>query len=335
MKYIDRRRERQLFVWRQYGALRDQGLPDSDNLNKLRASLGAQYADEVRFLGQLVMPEQSDLATTGAGDAAARLDANGVCRSARALGCDLPRTIVGLEQLTRRAEAFSRMWWRGVTSLMLYAITLLVLASMLVTFFTVSVLPGFAHFFWHSGITEGGIAGRILDHRTWLLDTPLCLGFILVLLVFMLFYHLRNHTGQLKALTPAWKWVPLLSGTWRAFNQAMALNHAQIFIATGAKARDAMAVAFSLFGLKWDTQPRVSTRKDNDSALDWLHKSDDLGTLETEIAVQAEKQWSVLEDTVFSMRDSVTLLLRIILYLLIGMIVVVLYQPIFYLGRGI
>ncbi|HVA54424.1 MAG TPA: hypothetical protein VNI53_01290 [Gammaproteobacteria bacterium] len=336
----ERRKEGELFVWRQYGALQEQGMAHADIIKRLTDYLGEPYASDVGNLNTIINAQRSGGLTGISSAAVATTDYHTKLQAALELGCDIPHMLLQLEALARLAAAASAVWWRGFLSFALYAITLLAVASSVVLIFSIFVLPEFAHLFLSFandvGSQDANITADILSHRILFLHVPLYTGFILLVIVFTLFYHLRRRMLTMTELAPVWKWLLPTSGIWRSFNTAMALKFANIFIATGAAPNEALNAAFALFGLTWKSQAPVRRNQDRaPSALTFLRLSQELGTLDNEIAIQAENQWSELNDRIFLTRDRVTLLLRIVLYLLIGMIVVFLYQPIFHLGGGI
>lgn len=302
------------FASRQYAHLMADGLDAAAARERLQDVLGAAAT---------ACLDADANAAPDAGDTAARLMAAARTRGGRAE--DTHAVII--ESLTA-ARLLALDWWRPARSFLLYVLVLLALAVVVSVIYAAFVLPGFGRLYQSMSLPAG--AAGAATHAVWLV-VPLLLIAVLALLLAWLWRRTRAAIARLQPL-PA----RAGSGRWhgragRVYRALLCLEYAAA-LKSGSVADDAaLEAALELAG--WPAEQPLQTR--GNAVADKLEQAGRLGTFGAELAWQRRLYWSLAQAALELWRDRLILAFRVIFYVLLGVMITLLYLPVFSLANTV
>jgi hypothetical protein len=302
------------FVTRQYASLVASGLNDAAARTRLGDVLGKAA---LALLD--TRDDSSDARHTGAAHLTARL-----LETAKRLGGKPAETQAALINSLTEARLFALDWWRPVRTFLLYILFLLGLAITVAIIYAVWVLPAFSHLD-HALAVPGGAAGWIMTKGALRLFAPLVVMAILLGLLATLWFRMRTRMARLEPLTGQSRFPWLYGASGTAYQTLACLEYATALKAGGVADAEVLEPALRLAG--WPAGKPFQVRGLRLS--EGLQQAERLGTFAAELEWQRRLHWSRAQAQLELSRDRLTLFSRVVFYILIGIMVTVLYIPIF------
>ncbi|MGS0999364.1 hypothetical protein [Rhodanobacter sp. UC4451_H18] len=297
------------FVTRQYAHLLASGLDEPAAHARLREVLGA---DAVALLGG-----------GDAADGPARFADAGMGPRLAAAAKELGGSAAGVQAAfihsLAEARLFALDWWRPVRTFLSYVLFLLGLALVIALIYATYVLPAFSHLDRTLGVH--GAADWIVANGAIRLFAPLLVMAIVLVLLATRWLRMRRRMAQLQPLGRAragW-----LDGKGAAAYQVLrCLEFAAALKAAGVTDAAVLEPALRLAG--WPAGTPLAGELGEK-----LAQAERLGTFDVELEWQRRLHWTTAQAQLESSRDRLILASRVLFYILIGVMVTVLYIPIF------
>lgn len=302
------------FVARQYASLVAGGMDDAAARARLHEVLGQAATTSLADAGEAGAPRPED------GTAAAAR----VLASAQRLGGNPAATQAALIQSHAEARLFALDWWRPIRTFLLYILFLLGLGVTIAGIYAAWVLPAFSQLDQSLAVGSGA-AGWILSQGALRLFAPLLVMALVLALLTLRWHRMRLRMARLDALAGASRW-PWLYGSAGSAWHALACLEAAAALQAGGVA-DAAILDAALQARDWPENQPFAVR-------DWqpgecLRQAERLGTFAAELEWQRRLAWSTAQSQLEISRDRLILFARVAFYILIGIMVTVLYLPIF------
>lgn len=300
------------FVTRQYAHLLASGLDEPAAHARLREVLGA---DAVALLGGDAAGGPTRLADAGVG---ARLAA-----AAKELGGSVAGAQAAFIHSLAEARLFALDWWRPVRTFLSYMLFLLGLALVIAIIYAVFVLPAFSHLDQTLGVR--GAADWITANGAIRLFAPLLVMAVVLALLATRWLRMRRRMARLQPLGGRTR-AEWLGGKGTAAYQVLrCLEFAAALKAAGVADAAVLEPALRVAGWPTGTPLRCGA----DALGEKLAQAGRLGTFGAELEWQRRLHWSTTQTQLESSRDRLILASRVLFYILIGVMVTVLYIPIF------
>lgn len=299
------------FVTRQYANLVASGLNADAARARLEEVLGKPA---VQFLDA-----RGDTTESGESVTAAPL-----MEAARALGGSPAGTQAALLHSLAEAHLLALDWWRPVRTFLLYILFLLCLALFIAIIYATFVLPAFSHLDLALAM-RGGAAGWIMGQGAIRLFAPLIVMAILFALLAMSWFRMRLRIARLVPFNGMSRIASMQGHSGTAYQALLCLEYASALKAGGVAEAAVMDPARRL--ARWPPQKPLQWR--GSPVGEGLQQAQRLGTFAAELEWQRRLYWSQAQSQLELSRDRLILFSRVLFYLLIGIMVTVLYLPIF------
>src|SRR5690242_14424930 len=297
------------FVTRQYGHLLASGLDEPAAHARLREVLGA---DAVALLGG-----------GDAADGPARFADAGMGPRLAAAAKELGGSAAGVQAAfihsLAEARLFALDWWRPVRTFLSYVLFLLGLALVIALIYATYVLPAFSHLDRTLGVH--GAADWIVANGAIRLFAPLLVMAIVLVLLATRWLRMRRRMAQLQPLGRARAgWLDGKSAA--AYQVLRCLEFAAALKAAGVTDAAVLEPALRVAG--WPAGTPLAGELGEK-----LAQAERLGTFGVELEWQRRLHWTTAQAQLESSRDRLILASRVLFYILVGVMVTVLYVPIF------
>jgi len=297
------------FVTRQYAHLLASGLDEPAAHARLREVLGA---DAVALLGG-----------GDAADGPARFADAGMGPRLAAAAKELGGSAAGVQAAfihsLAEARLFALDWWRPVRTFLSYVLFLLGLALVIALIYATYVLPAFSHLDRTLGVH--GAADWIAANGAIRLFAPLLVMAIVLVLLATRWLRMRRRMAQLQPLGRARAgWLDGKSAA--AYQVLRCLEFAAALKAAGVTDAAVLEPALRVAG--WPAGTPLAGELGEK-----LAQAERLGTFGVELEWQRRLHWTTAQAQLESSRDRLILASRVLFYILIGVMVTVLYVPIF------
>ena len=299
------------FVTRQYANLVANGL----NADAARARL-----EEVLGKTAVKCLDAADHEAGASGKAAATR----LMEAAKALGGSAADTQAALLRSLAEAHLFALDWWRTIRTFLLYILFLLGLAVFIAVIYAVFVLPAFSHLDQTLAM-RGGAANWIMAKGAIRLFAPLIVMAILFALLATLWFRMRLRIASLVPLTKPSRIRSLRGRSGTAYQALLCLEYASVLKAGGVA--DAAVLEPALRLAQWPSGKPFQCR--GSRLGEGLEQAQRLGTFAAELDWQRRLYWCHAQSHLELSRDRLMLFSRVLFYILVGIMVTVLYIPIF------
>ena len=306
------------FVTRQYANLVAGGLDAEAAQARLEEVLGKAAAGHLNGDGNGI----------GEAPAGRRTPAARLMETARALGGSAADTHAALLHSLAEARLFALDWWRPIRTFLLYILFLLGMAVIVATIYTGWVLPAFSRLDRTLAIRGGEGASWIMAEGAMRVFAPLLVMGILLVLLVALWLHMRLRIAALAPLKHPSGLPSLHRRSGTAYQALLCLEYAAALSAGGVANAAVLDPALRL--AQWPAGRPFRVRE---SPLgEWLVQAGRLGTFDAELEWQRRLYWSHAQSDLELSLDRLILFSRVVFYILIGIMVTVLYVPIFSLA---
>jgi type IV pilus assembly protein PilC len=240
--------------------------------------------------------------------------------AARDRGIDVARAFAAYIRSVEQTRTAVAGVFAGATSLGIYLVTMSLIFIVVVSVYAVLVLPAFRTLFESFGAPLPAFTQLIVGNTAVLLVSLALL--VLVLVLYMVgITRLKSRMEQMQPLMPALRWFPALKYWARAHDTSLWMRFYALFLDAGAPVDTAEAAAAQLAGApEGDHRPRL------------LAGAAKLGHLREELARLIEANAREAVDRFEGARNTVVLVLRLFIYMLLSGYVLAMYLPIFKLG---
>ena len=304
------------FVTRQYANLVAAGLDAEAAQARLGDVLGKAA------LAHLNEGDDGSGEALSDGKAATRL-----MEMAKVLGGSAADTHAALLHSHAEARLFALDWWRPIRTFLLYILFLLGLAVWIAVIYTWWVLPAFSRLD-RTLAMHGGAASWIMADGMMRVYPPLIAMMILLVLLTTRWFRMRSRMAGLAPLDGSTGLVRLHGRSGTAYQVLRCLEYAAAMRAGGVASAAVLDPALRL--AQW---PAGRPFRLKGSRLDQcLEQAERLGTFDAELDWQRRLYWSHAQSDLEVSRDRLILFSRVLFYVLIGVLVTILYIPIFSLA---
>ncbi|THD08225.1 hypothetical protein [Metallibacterium scheffleri] len=302
------------FVTRQYANLVANGLNEESARARLREVLGAAAVE-------LLDSNGADAGATRPADAGV---AHRLVDAASRLGGSAADAQAALIHSLAEARLFALDWWRPVRTFLLYILFLLGLAVVIAIIYAIFVLPAFSHLDQAMGV-RGGAAGWIRAKGAFRLFAPLVVMAFAFAFLTTRWFRMRQRIARLEPLASQSRFGWLHGRSEAAFQTLRCLEFAAALKAAGVA--DALVLEPALQVAGWHA--KETRQAAGDRLEEKLGQAERLGTFGAELEWQRRLHWSTTQAQLELSRDRLILFSRVLFYILIGIMVTVLYIPIF------
>lgn len=240
--------------------------------------------------------------------------------TARAHGISAERTFAAFERSLRQQRAAHLGALDGARSLGLYLAALSALLILVVGLYAWWVLPSFQSMFELMGAPLPEFTASVVGNR-WVL-VPLLAVLVIVMALYLLgLARVRTRLENMRPVLPLLRWVPNFRAWAHAHDTSLWMRYYALFLDAGAQANVAETAAAQLAGEpRGDHRPRL------------LESAAKLGRLREELARLLEADVHDANERFESARNTVVLMLRLYIYILLSGYLIAMYLPIFKLG---
>lgn len=323
--------DRLAFLSRQLLALLDEGGAERA-FERLRDAAGAEYATDIDRLQRLFgsRPGETEPEPGRYHALAALLE------EAPAAAGQLVKLFV---EYAQRGGILYRIYWAGIVGQLSYLGTLCVLVLVIAATFTLYVLPSFRQMFDRFGGQLPEFTAAVLASAgTGLpLLVLLVLGVLVLAAIFALVF--RRCIRTLSPLPRIPRRVPLGGEVAETYNRSLFLNFARILLECGTPAERAVAAAARLANqhpsLDYAALEASTGAAALDATLRDLGVAARVGNLRPEVAARCEIQEAELARVLATSRNRFSLGTSIVVGLLVAVVVIAMYLPIFRMGSVI
>ena len=304
----------------------EQGQSFDVALSKAKSSLSPDYLDSIAVVENIVSGKD-DLRFVGYGDSPFNTFAE-LANIIRKEGGDVSQLFLGTKECIKEAVVQAREYWSGFNSLIVYVVFVFVLAIMVMGIFSVKVLPQFAETFSNFGAELPALTRFILLNDNIFLMVVCILG-VGVLLCVLASYHIRKRVNQLRPFSVFFRAVPALRSLANIYSYFLFVHFAHALISAGVKEERALNHAKELAKLHDKSTTGLS------SWLEAASSAQKMGVLGREVQYQLSQVNILFNRQMILLRESMTLAVQVFLGVLIGLLVVAMYLPIFMLGSAV
>ena len=322
------------FVGRQLTSLLDRYSMD-EAFARLTQGSPDSYMPDIQRLRKIVEGSRTDEVPLGA-NAYATLSK--LIPEMTRSGGDRITLFVEFNRYLRRVSAIYQTYWAGMLGMLWYLATLLGIAVLITSVFVTTVAPQFKTLFGSLGATLPPITDAIFMSGSL---PGLLLGVAIVFVATLIYLAIlcQRRLQQLAPLRPWPRWFPFFGELVQTYNRGLFLNFARLGVLSGVDANRALQIAASLTcqqsGIDYSTLAAANPDTIEDSVVGELAIAARIDNLNGEIEFQCEQQFGVLAEALVNARERGGLIIKLILYLLIGTLIVAMYQPIFEMGSVI
>jgi hypothetical protein len=244
-----------------------------------------------------------------------------VLEAAHAGGGSAERAFVAYERSARDFRPKLVAAFAGAATFGAYLACLVLILTIVVSVYTIFVLPQFELMFGMFGTPLPGMTRAVLGSY-WLVVPVLLLLLVALVTGFFGLRAVKLRLLRLQPVRPSIGKVPGF-GSWSArYDSALWIRYYAIFFDAGLVADAARTAASRLAGAP----------ADNDYRQRLLASADALGRLREELAEQLERDSQQSLEQFEAPRNAAAVLIRALIYLLVGTYVMAMYLPIFKLG---
>ncbi|MEM1438081.1 MAG: hypothetical protein AAF545_04725 [Pseudomonadota bacterium] len=308
---------------RQFDGLAAQDVDPNTALQRIADAVPDRYAQDATRLRALVTADGDiDLPSVGASPysrlaslaKATRLDARGRVQLLR-----------DFSDYVTQTKLVIATYWAGFRGFILYTLALVGIALLITGMFSVFVIPAFRGLFSMTGGRLPVFSAALLGGERILPALLLITALVVAGLIVFSGVTVRN---RLQRMAPLPGWVTLLPGLGRlreSWHRDLYLNTLRLLRKAGVDDTDAQSTAAEQTGFDAALARR-------DSAMEALAIAEPLGLLDAELDAQCSDHVARLTDDLLAARDRIAFATKVILYAVIALLVVAMYQPLFQMG---
>lgn len=310
------------------------GMSNGRSLDAALAALSencpVEYARDIEYLRELLAGGQSTSVGLGPNPYKA------IAGFLPLVGNQRDRLFRGFVDFVRQSKVIFETYWVSINGLVLY---LFVLASALVLYsigYWLAVVPSFSELYASSGSSPPEISQWVFGFGN---AGAVILSVALLSLVALTALGVSAFSRRVQRLTPLPRWAlaaPIVGTLAEAYNLGLFLNYSRLLRECEVDAEQAIAAAatasnqleaLSLSAMKTNTLGHA-----NLPTLTELGVAAKLGNFDSELAHQCEQHAATLSLVLVEARDRFSLLLKVLAFLIIAVLLIAMYVPIFELG---
>lgn len=303
-----------------------QGKSVESALISAKSSLPTHYEDSIEAIKNIITGDKN-VVFTGYGAGPFKIFTT-LARLIRKENGDITQLFMGTKECIREAVVQAREYWSGFNSLIAYLVVVYALAIMVIAIFTIKVLPEFEEIFSEFGTELPALTRFILvnDSIFILIAGILTLGLLLCVISS---YHVRKQVAQLQPLSAIYRWIPGMRSLDAIYSYFLFVHFANVL--TNARVEE---------GASFNHAKDLSMLTDKKAAkfLIWweaVKSAQNIGVMRQEIDYQVSQINILFSRQMIILRESMILITQISLGLLIGLLVIAMYLPIFMLGSTV
>lgn len=319
--------DRLAFLCRQLVALLDEGGRERA-FERLREAAGPGYTADVDRLRQLVGSRP--------GEAEAATGRHALAALLREAPADEGKLVQLFVEYAQRGGTLYRTCWAGIVGQLSYLVALCSLMLVIAGTFTLFVLPAFQQMFDQFGGGLPAFTAGVLASAG--IGLPLLV--LLVLAVLILAAHFavkfRRRIRSLSPLPRLPRWLPFGGAVAETYNRSLFLNFTRILLECGVAVERAVEVAARLANqppsLDYAALEASAGAAASDRTLRELGVAARLGNLPAEVAARCDIQEAELAHVLATSRNRFSLGTSIVVGVLVAIVVIAMYLPLFRMG---
>ena len=302
----------------------DQGVSVDAALKTLRATLSEQYMRSIDALEKMISGEQ-DVVLTGYGDGPYAVFTR-LANIIRSEGGQVSDLFVSSQELVNEAVIQAREYWSGYNALIAYMGFVSLFAVICIGIYSIFVLPEFSVLFDSFG-AELPLLTKWVVEQGYFFTVILILMVLIVLVGLFSSYHIKKRVMQFLPLYQWTLYVPGFGRLSRTYCYYLFIQYVYILQKSGLNYEKSLAHA-----------KNISLMNSNRAAVifaDWLEAIDvaaKMGALDQEVEFQIQQTNSLFSRQMIIARERMSLMMQITLGVVVGLLVIAMYLPIFQLG---
>lgn len=308
---------------RQFDGLAAQDVDPDTALQRIADAVPNRYAQDATRLRALITAEGDiDLYTVGAspyGRLAGLVKTSGLDVHGRI------QLLRDFSHYVTQTRLVIGTYWAGFSGFILYTLALVGIALLITGMFSAFVIPAFRGLFTMTGGRLPVFSAALLGGEQILPALLLVLALIVAGLIVFSGITVRN---RLQRMAPLPAWVTLLPGLGtlrQSWQRDLYLNTLRLLRRAGLGDAEAQAIAAEQSGFDVALASR-------DRAMEALAIAEPLGLLDSELDSQCSDHVARLTDDLLAARDRIAFATKVILYAVIALLVIAMYQPLFQMG---
>ncbi|MEO1595910.1 MAG: hypothetical protein AAFS02_11780 [Pseudomonadota bacterium] len=311
---------------RQFEGLSEQGVDADTALQRIDDAVPAASAEDAGRLRALIAGDvASGLPTVGASPYA-RLTA--LLRESPIDGPGRVRLLRDFSHYVTQTRIVVDTYWAGFSGFILYTIALVFVACVVSGIFGSMVIPSFRGLFQDTGGRLPPFSAALLGGEAILPALVMGTGLVVAAAIIASGVTIR---GRLQKLAPMPAWITLLPGLGtlrRSWQRDLYLNTLRLL----QRADVDLSAAKSAAAAHTEFDPTAAA---HDPAIESLNIAESLGLLTRELDTQCADHLTRLTDDLLAARNRIAIATKVILYAIIALLVIAMYQPLFSMGSVI
>ncbi|MEM6808558.1 MAG: hypothetical protein AAGA41_05870 [Pseudomonadota bacterium] len=311
---------------RQFEGLSEQGVDADTALQRIDDAVPESYADDVGRLRALLGGDlSSGLPSVGASPYA-RLAT--LLRESPVNGSARVGLLRDFSHYVTQTRIVVDTYWAGFSGFILYTTALVFVAFVVSGIFASMVIPSFRGLFQATGGQLPTFSAALLGGEAVLPGLVIGTGLVVAAVIVASGVVIRS---RLQKLAPMPAWITLLPGLGtlrRSWQRDLYLNTLRLMQRAGIDHTAAKSAAAAHTDFDPSTAPL-------DPAIEALDIAESLGLLSRELETQCTDHVTRLTDDLLAARNRIAIATKVILYAIIALLVIAMYQPLFSMGSVI
>lgn len=294
---------------------------------KLREILPKEYHDSIELVEKMINGE--NIAVSGYGSGSIDIF-NRLADIIRHNNGNLYRLFESMQLSLRDAVSQAREYWSGFNSLISYLVTVMVIAFVIVNIFVIKVMPTMKAAFDSFGAELPLFTKMVVTNHAFYSALMSLIVLVIGASLWLAFY-VKKRIAEFLPLDKWCDYIPVIKNLKETYGYFLLVNYLDVFIRAGLSDRAAFDQAFKLAAIDINNIRHVDI-------LQWataLNVSVEINSLAEEISYQKGQIGSYFGRAMISVRESLTLFTQVFLGIIIGMLLIAMYLPIFMLGSTI
>ncbi len=325
-----------ILIIRQFSFLIDKGETKESAFAKLESSLSASQVNELHILKQL-FDADNDTVVMPILNAPMNI-LQQLIKPVRQHGGDLIDLFSAFHKTFLQQDNSHYIKNYDTSGIIAYLISLILMASLVLTIYAVSVFPSIRELFDEYGNVVLPANSQFIF--TLLIDWGLLLAaIVLVILVFFFITatKIKNSVANLQFFDNWLLRLPGFKNLSQQYNLYLSLRFIQIIVHSGVNSENAKNIVYAMLdtaNIKLDKQLySIKNKLHQQHLTEPLVLADKLDNLQNEIHYQIETLYEKSITDFSKLKDSISFIAIIIVAAIIGNLIIAMYMPIFMMGK--
>lgn len=258
---------------------------------------------------------------------------------AKSEGGDTASILGNAEEILGSLGENYRIYWAGMGSFLWYVTALSLLMFFVLIMFSIFVYPQFRELYDNAQGTLPELTRITMNTLDTLRETFFVLMIVIVVGVIIIAYHIRTAMKALAPITGMITKLPGLGMLTRNYNSLLFINLSRLLATSGVSLDMALKRVWVLHDPDNDfdrmvsaSEPRLHSLLHEHPVMASLLLSRQIGTLDSEIIYLSSQAEMIFSEQLAKLREEFTLIAQISVGVVIAILVISMYLPIFHMG---